>query len=101
MGAVYLGRRVDDANRDLVAIKVMHAHLADSPDTVTMFIDEARIGTRIHHPNVVRVLDTDVADDAPFIVMEYIEGLSWSRLLRQSDGTKPRMPVEVVARVLH
>ena len=61
MGAVYLGQRTDTANRgELVAIKAMHPHIAESPDSIALFIDEARIGTRIHHPNVVSVLDIDV-----------------------------------------
>src|SRR5690348_2505597 len=77
MGAVYLGERVpEDRSRQgqVVAIKVMHGFIADAPETVAMFIDEARIGMRIDHPNVVRVMDSDVADDTPFLVMEYIEG---------------------------
>jgi serine/threonine-protein kinase len=103
MGAVYLGQHLVEENAEpqVVAIKVMHAHIADHPDTVAMFIDEARIGTRIVHPNVVRVLDTDVADDTPFIVMEYIEGISFSRLLQNMARAGERVPVEVVACIIH
>jgi serine/threonine-protein kinase len=100
MGAVYLGRRFDQPDR-LVAIKVMHGHIADNPESVSLFIDEARIGTRIQHPNVVSVLDCDVGDDMPFIVMEYVPGLSWARLLRRFAEVKELPPIDVVARVLH
>jgi eukaryotic-like serine/threonine-protein kinase len=99
MGAVYLAHQT--GVEKLVAVKVMHAHIADSPETVNMFIDEARIGTRIDHPNVVRVLDTDVIEDTPFIVMEYIEGLSLSRFLRRLEDDEMAIEVDVVARVMH
>jgi serine/threonine-protein kinase len=103
MGAVYLGQHVaeEDAEPQVVAIKVMHGHIADHPDTITLFIDEARIGTRIVHPNVVRVLDTDVAEDTPFIVMEYVEGISLSRLLLNAAAAGDRVPIDCAARILH
>jgi serine/threonine-protein kinase len=101
MGAVYLGQRVGEGEGKLVAIKVMHAHIADTPDTVALFIDEARIGARIDHPNVVRVLDTDVAEDTPFIVMEYVEGLSLVHLLRALDVAKERLPAAAAARIVY
>lgn len=99
MGAVYLAHQT--GAEKLVAVKVMHAHIADSPETVNMFIDEARIGTRIDHPNVVRVLDTDVIEDTPFIVMEYIEGLSLSRFLRRLEDDGLPIEVDVIARIMH
>jgi serine/threonine-protein kinase len=102
MGAVYLGRRFSpDEPLPLVAIKVMHPHIAESAETIKLFIDEAVIGTRIDHPNVVRVLDADVVEGTPFIVMDYVEGLSWSRLLRRLLERGEPAAVDVAARVVH
>jgi serine/threonine-protein kinase len=111
MGAVYLARRApiegesvsaaDGDEGELVAIKMMHWHIADDPETVAMFIDEARIGARIEHPNVIRVVDTDVADDTPFLVMEYVEGVSLYRLIRSVAEKGEKLPSDVVARIVH
>lgn len=101
MGAVYLGEMRDDAGeRRVVAIKVMHEHIAESAETVAMFVDEARVGTRIAHPNVARVLATEVVDGTPFLVIEYVEGLSWSRLVRRAEEAKKPIPIAIAARVV-
>ena len=46
-----------------MAIKAMHPHLAEDPEFVTMFLDEARMAANIRHPNDVPTLD--VAEAAP------------------------------------
>lgn len=102
MGAVYLGEMRDgDGTRHTVAIKVMHQHIAESAETVAMFVDEARVGTRILHPNVVRVLATEVVQETPFLVMEYVEGLSWSRLVRRASVAGKKVPIAIAARIVH
>jgi eukaryotic-like serine/threonine-protein kinase len=101
MGAVYLGQmRNEGGDHRLVAIKVMHQHIAESWETLTLFVDEARVGTRIDHPNVVRVLATEVVQETPFLVMEYIEGLSWSRLVRRAEEKEKPIPLAIAARVV-
>lgn len=76
MATVYLARKrgVGGFER-LVAIKCCHPHLRRDPAFVTMFLDEARLAARIHHPNVVGTLE--VSDgDALYFVMQYVEGMS-------------------------
>src|SRR5256885_411926 len=76
MARVYLGRArrgpeaIDAAP---VAVKILHPHLAQDPDVVDLFLDEARVATRIRHPNVVRVLDVDLAGEDLIIIMDYVE----------------------------
>lgn len=80
MASVYLGRHLGAGGFErLVAIKVMHDHIADDPSFSAMFLDEARIAAQIRHPNVVPTLD--VADDGRYIVMEYVEGASLQAIL--------------------
>src|SRR5688572_24729111 len=58
MATVYLARAVGIGGFEkLVALKVIHPHLVSEPEFVEMFLDEARIAARIHHPNVVEILD--------------------------------------------
>src|SRR5436309_15485477 len=74
MASVWLGRVRGTAGFErLVAIKVCHQHLRRDVEFTTMFLDEARLAARIHHPNVVATLDVG-EDDALYLVMEYIEG---------------------------
>jgi eukaryotic-like serine/threonine-protein kinase len=67
-----------------VAIKRLHAHLSEDPDFVTMFLDEARLAARIHHPNVIQTLDVESSEGELFVVLDYVHGDSLSRLLREA-----------------
>ncbi len=57
-----------------VAIKRMFPHLVDRDEIITMFIDEARIASQLHHPNIVQIYDLGVVDGTFFIAMEFVEG---------------------------
>ena len=84
MAKVYLARVYGEGGFEReMAVKVMHDHLRDDPDFVMMFLDEARLAARLRHPNVVPTLDVQKTNEALFLVMEFIEGLSLSALLRQ------------------
>ena len=72
MATVY---RAHDRRLDrTVALKLMHAHLADSPDFVSRFRREARAAARLSNPGVVAVYDQGSLDGVAYLVMEYIEG---------------------------
>jgi eukaryotic-like serine/threonine-protein kinase len=97
MATVYLARSAGIGGFErLVAVKVCHPHLRADADFAAMFLDEARLAARIHHPNVVPVLD--VGDDgALFFVMEYVEGVALADLLKTSAN---RMPLAMVVRIV-
>lgn len=81
MATVHLGRLVGPVGfSQTVAIKRLHRHLAHNHEFTTMFLDEARVAARIHHPNVVSTLDVVVDDGELAIVMDYVRGESLSRL---------------------
>ena len=67
-----------------VAIKRLHAFLSEDPDFVAMFLDEARLAARIHHPNVIQTLDVESSEGELFVVLDYVHGDSLSRLLREA-----------------
>ncbi|WP_366179775.1 PASTA domain-containing protein [Actinomyces timonensis] len=72
MATVYKAydRRLERA----VALKLMHAHLADSPDFVARFRREARAAARLSNPGVVAVYDQGAIDGVAYIIMEYVPG---------------------------
>jgi serine/threonine-protein kinase len=83
-----------------VAIKRLHPHLAREPEFIEMFLEEARIAARIHHPNVVPILEIGESDQGYYIVMEYVEGDTLGRLLARSAQTGVRLPTKVGLRVV-
>ena len=68
-----------------VALKVLAAHLANDREFRTRFLREARIASKLHHPNLVQTYDITEVDDRPCIVMELVGGgtLEGGRLTRE------------------
>src|SRR5262245_2172187 len=62
-----------------VVLKTILPGLAEAPELVQMFRNEAMIGARLNHPNIVRVLDYGQHGDRYFIAMEYVEGQTLRR----------------------
>ena len=62
------------------ALKCLKRDLAEEPEFLTMFVDEARLAARLEHPNVVRTVEVCVGEGQPAIVMEYVEGCSLHQL---------------------
>src|SRR5687767_5106636 len=88
-----------------VAIKrVLPEHSADV-SMRRMFLDEARIASRLHHGNVVQVIDYGTVDGDDLIVMEYVDGLDAMRAVTLSLDRGEPMPaalaLHVVAEVAH
>ncbi|HEY5939099.1 MAG TPA: protein kinase [Kofleriaceae bacterium] len=73
-----------------VAIKRVVSGLAEDPRFAAMFVSEARITSKLQHPNIVSVLDFD-RDEAgrPFLVMELVDGPSLDELARSGDLPLP------------
>jgi len=84
----------------LVAIKCLHEEFALESEFVAMFLDEARLTSSIHHPNVVASLDVVAEQGQLLVVMEYVHGETLAALLRTSRQTAERAPVPVVIRVM-
>src|SRR5450755_1023630 len=98
MATVHIGRLVGSAGfARTVAIKRLHAHLAQDQDFVLMFIDEARIAARIRHPNVVQTLDVVSADEELLLVMDYVPGESLSRLMHAATAHGHGAPPKIAA----
>jgi serine/threonine protein kinase len=75
MATVFLGRRVDGrAGEGLAAIKVILTELAKEAQFVAMFADEARLLSRLEHPNISRTLEVGHADHVGYIAMELLLG---------------------------
>jgi serine/threonine-protein kinase len=91
MAEVFVAKRRDAGGVSTpIVIKRLLPHLSANADMRRRFLDEARLLTRLDHPNIVRILDVTDDDDEPGMVMEYVEGLSLNVI-----GRKQRTPIEL------
>lgn len=87
----------------LVAVKIMHQHLAKDEDFVERFIKEARAAASLTHPNIVAVHDqgwTQGGPPAVFLVMEFIDGLTLREIIRDSGPLDLQTTLQISAAVL-
>jgi serine/threonine protein kinase len=101
MATVFLGR-ISGAGgfQRFVGIKRLHPHLAREPEFIEMFLDEARLAARIHHPNVVPILEIGTSDQGYYIVMEYVEGDTLANLITRSVQGGHNVPVPIATRIV-
>ncbi len=77
-----------------VAIKRVLPHLAQNKNFISMFLDEARLGARLAHANIVTVFDIGAADNTFFIVMEFIDGCNLKAIIEEHRQQGRRIPVK-------
>ncbi len=100
MATVHLGRQLGHVGFSrTVAIKRLHPHIAREPEFVEMFLDEARLATRIQNPHVVTTLDVVAADGELLLVMEHVHGESLAKLLGSMAQRKERMDPRIAVAV--
>ena len=83
----------------LVAVKVIHQHLADSRRFVQMFLDEARMAASIHHPNVFETYEVGREEGLFFIIGEFVPGQDLNRLLRRIEEREITLSQGMVAKI--
>ncbi|HOB50311.1 MAG TPA: Stk1 family PASTA domain-containing Ser/Thr kinase [Mycobacterium sp.] len=99
MSEVHLARDLR-LHRD-VAIKVLRADLARDPSFYLRFRREAQNAAALNHPAIVAVYDTGEAETAtgplPYIVMEYVDGVTLRDIIHHDGPMPPRRAIEVIA----
>jgi len=99
MATVHLSRLMGpEGFSRTVAIKQLHPQFARDPEFVAMFLDEARLASRVRHPNVVSPLDVISMPPELFIVMDYVHGEPLSRLLKR--GTREPVPARIASAIV-
>ncbi|WAB81376.1 Stk1 family PASTA domain-containing Ser/Thr kinase [Microcella daejeonensis] len=98
MATVYLA--TDQRLERLVAVKIMHGHLADDSTFTERFIQEARSAARLAHPNVVNVFDQGQDADSAYLVMEYLPGITLRDLLQEYGALTSEQTMDIVEALL-
>lgn len=81
MGQVFLCEH--KLMRRKVAVKVLPTAKAEDPSSLERFYREARAVAALDHPNIVRAYDIDQDDNLHFLVMEYVDGISFQDLIKK------------------
>ena len=82
MGQVFLAEKDNTGMR--VAIKVLRQQAYKAPKAFERFAREATISARLAHPNIVRVFDFHAGSQPPYLVMEYVDGISLQAAVAQT-----------------
>ena len=96
---IYLARIGGEAGFEkYLVVKCLLDHLADEPEYVKMFLDEARLGAQLDHSNIVQTLELGEQDGRYYMAMEYLAGMSLAQLARRTQERVPGgyMPVDLV-----
>lgn len=96
MAMLYLGRSLD-GERPLVALKVIRPDYARDMNFVAMFLDEAKLTSRLSHPSIVKIYEQASDDGKLFIAMELLFGQSLATVWEASERRGPALLPEVVA----
>ncbi len=81
----------------LVVIKELKPDLAEDPEFLSMFLDEARVSARLQHPNIVHTYDVVSEGNEHYIVMEYLDGEPLNRIRSLGDWRKLPLPLHLRA----
>jgi serine/threonine protein kinase len=101
MASVWIARQTGKHGFEkLVAIKTILPKYAADTRFQQMFLDEARIASRIEHPNVAQILDVGEQHETTYLVMEYVDGDSLSSLQRALQKRNISFPHGAVLRMM-
>ena len=95
---VYLGEHV--ALQREVAVKILRNQYEDDSQLLERFEREARVVAKLRHSNIVQVFDFDTVEGRPYLVMEYVPGVSLSRYLHALHVKNGRLELPIVSRII-
>jgi serine/threonine protein kinase len=98
MAEIFLARHEasGDFSKDLV-LKILQSRYSEHEDVVRMFLDEARLGAKLNHPNIVDVYDVGEENGMRYIAMEHIPGKTLTDVVRRSIEIATPLPLDHAA----
>ncbi len=87
--------------KKVVALKLLHGQMSRDEKQSERFRREARVLAAVEHPGVVQVFDLDtLSDGRPFLVMEYLSGLTLAELIKKEGALAPERAVDIFKQIL-
>src|SRR5258706_8005114 len=101
MATVHVGRLLGPVGFSRTcAIKRLYPEYARDREFVAMFLDEARLASRIRHANVVTTLDIVAANGELFLVMDYVRGEALATLFKRVAEAGERAPLPILVSIM-
>lgn len=100
MGTVDLVVKRGGRFRRVYAMKRLKSAYAEETELRTMFLDEGHLCGLLRHPNIVSVIDVGEDRDGPYMVMEYIDGVTCQHVARDAHRRGALVPEQVVLRIM-
>jgi len=98
MAQVYLAEQQSLGRQ--VALKVLHAQLADDASYVQRFLNEARAAASLVHPNIVQIYEVGQVGGVHFIAQEYVQGENLAQVMQRDGALLPGLVLEVLRQVV-
>ena len=97
MGEIFLARGAGAMTgfEKYYAVKRLLKKFAQDDDVGARFIDEAKLGGRLQHPNIVQVYDLGRVNEELFMAAEFVDGFDLRRVLRFCHEKKKRIPLDI------
>lgn len=101
MAEVFLAGQSGPAGfkKQLVIKRILPSY-ADDEKFITMFLDEARLVARLHHPNIVQIFELGEIDGRYYIAMEYVNGKALSQIVDQNKKYDIQIPFNYAAKLI-
>lgn len=102
MAEVFLAKkRGAEGTYKVLVVKRILPHFGNSRRFKTMFVEEAKLATRLNHPNVVQVYEFfDAGEEGQLLSMEYVEGPDLGHLMASAKVKGTRLPPWVAAGII-
>jgi serine/threonine protein kinase len=100
MATVHRAEKRGVGIRKPIALKRLLPHVAADPELVKLFVDEARLASRLHHANVAQTYELGKVGEIFFIAMEYASGPTLTQIVRQSQQAAGEIPLTVTVNIL-
>jgi serine/threonine protein kinase len=96
MGEIYLARTSGITGFEkYYAVKKLLKKFTHDNDVGARFVDEAKLGARLQHPNIVQVYDLGRVQDELYMATEFVDGFDLRRVLRFCHEKKKRIPLDI------
>lgn len=97
MGTVFLAKHTE--SNQILAIKTIISRLKEDPDFIGRFHRESKVLAGLDHPNIAKVLDSGESGDTCYMTMEYVQGPSLAKLVKDHQVLPERYVLRVIKQV--
>lgn len=88
-----------DGFKKKLVVKRVHPHLSELDEFAQMFANEAKVAALLHHPNIMQIYEYGTIEQSTYLAMEYVEGPSLERLMRNARKLGSALGPENAARI--